>query len=52
VATLGGRTFGLDARTGRKRWSFAAGQYTPLVADDERAYLTGYSRLYALEPAP
>jgi outer membrane protein assembly factor BamB len=52
VSTLGGRTFGLDARTGRKRWSFAAGQYTPLVADDERAYLTGYSRLYALEPAP
>ncbi len=50
VSTLAGRTFGLAARTGKRRWAFPAGQYTPIVADPERAYLTGYSRIYALEP--
>lgn len=43
-----GRTFALDARTGRRLWSFPDGEYAPLVTDGRRAYLVGYSRLFAL----
>jgi outer membrane protein assembly factor BamB len=49
-ATLGERTYGLDARTGEEVWTFPDGQYTPIVADEERVYLTGYRRVYGLEP--
>ncbi|MGH7358654.1 MAG: PQQ-binding-like beta-propeller repeat protein [Candidatus Rokuibacteriota bacterium] len=49
-STLEERTFALDARTGRKIWEFPDGKYTPIVADDDRLYLTGYRRLYGLEP--
>jgi len=50
-ATLERRTYVLDARTGRQVWSFPDGEYTPLVADADRAYLVGYARIYALKPA-
>ncbi len=50
-STVEERTFALDARTGRKLWEFPDGKYTPIVADEERVYLTGYKRLYGLEPA-
>lgn len=43
-------TFALDARTGRRVWRFADGEYSPLVADRERVYVLGRTRLYALEP--
>jgi outer membrane protein assembly factor BamB len=49
-STLERRTYGLDARTGKRVWSFPDGQYTPIVADEERLYLTGYTRVYGLEP--
>lgn len=49
-STLEERTFALDARSGRKVWEFADGQYTPVSADEERLYLTGYKRIYGLEP--
>ena len=45
------RTFGLDARTGRLVWTFADGEYTPVVADTRQAYLVGYTHLYALARA-
>jgi outer membrane protein assembly factor BamB len=51
VSTLEGRTWGLRVSNGKQRFSYPAGQYTPVVADEERIYLTGYSRVYALEPA-
>ena len=44
------RTFALDARTGKLVWSFPDGKYSPLVADDTRVYLAGFTRLYALVP--
>jgi outer membrane protein assembly factor BamB len=44
------QTYGLDARTGARRWVFPDGKYTPLVADAERVYIVGYSRIHALEP--
>jgi outer membrane protein assembly factor BamB len=50
VATLSERTYAFDARTGRRVWSFPDGKYTPLVADADRAYLVGYTRIYGLDP--
>jgi len=44
------RTFALDARTGRPVWTFPDGEYSPLVADSHRAYLTGLTNVYALAP--
>lgn len=45
-----GRTYGLNARTGRLVWSFPDGKYTPVVADKKHVYLVGYARLYGLAP--
>lgn len=45
------RTFALDARTGRLVWTFPDGEYSPLIADSHRAYLTGLTNVYALAPA-
>ena len=50
VSTLERRTFGVDARSGRRVWSFPDGKYTPIVADRERAYVVGYTRIYGLTP--
>ena len=44
------RTYALDARTGRKVWSFPDGHYSPIVADSDRVYLAGSTRVYGLEP--
>ena len=45
------RTFAVDARTGRLVWRFPDGEYSPVIADDERLYLTGYTSLYGLAPS-
>jgi outer membrane protein assembly factor BamB len=44
------RTFAVDARTGRLVWRFPDGEYSPVIADRERLYLTGFTHLYALAP--
>ena len=44
------RTFALDARTGKIAWRFPDGEYSPVIADRERLYLTGYTHLYGLVP--
>jgi outer membrane protein assembly factor BamB len=44
------RTFALDARTGKVVWRFPDGEYSPVIADRERLYLTGYTSLYVLVP--
>jgi outer membrane protein assembly factor BamB len=50
-AEAGGRaTYALDARTGALVWQFPDGHYSPIVADEERVYLAGSTRLYALQP--
>jgi outer membrane protein assembly factor BamB len=49
-STLKGRTFALDAESGEVVWRFDDGEYTPLVADEDRAYVVGRERIYALEP--
>jgi outer membrane protein assembly factor BamB len=42
------RTFAVDARTGRLVWRFNDGEYSPVIADRERLYLTGFTALYGL----
>ena len=49
-ATLRGRTYVVDGRAGRLVWTFPDGEYTPVVADAERVYLVGHTRIYALDP--
>ena len=49
-ATLKGRTYGLDAATGKQLWTFPDGRYSPVVADKQRLYLVGYAKVYAFEP--
>jgi outer membrane protein assembly factor BamB len=45
------RTFAVDARTGRLVWRFPDGEYSPVIADRERLYLTGFTSLYGLVPS-
>jgi outer membrane protein assembly factor BamB len=53
-ATLGkktnGRTYALNARTGKLVWSFPDGKYTPAVAEQGRLFLVGYARIYGMVP--
>jgi outer membrane protein assembly factor BamB len=44
------RTFALDAVTGALVWRFPDGEYSPVIADRERLYLTGFTSLYGLAP--
>jgi outer membrane protein assembly factor BamB len=44
------RTFALDAATGRLVWRFPDGEYSPVIGDPERLYLTGLTSLYGLAP--
>jgi outer membrane protein assembly factor BamB len=50
-ATLKGTTYGVDALTGKQVWTFPDGKYSPVVADAHHLYLTGYGRIYGLEPS-
>ena len=45
---LKGTTYALDARTGRKLWTYPDGKYTPVVAEKGRLFLIGYARLYGM----
>jgi outer membrane protein assembly factor BamB len=45
-----GRTYGVDARTGKQVWRFGDGRYTPLLADEDRVYLVGWQAIYGLHP--
>ena len=44
------RTYAVDARTGRLVWEFPDGEYSPVVTDGRRLYVTGYTTVYALAP--
>ena len=44
-------TYAVRARDGKTVWHFGDGKYAnPVVADDERIYVTGQSHEYALAP--
>ena len=44
------QTFAVDAAAGRLEWTFPDGEYSPVVSDGMRVYLTGYTALYGLVP--
>jgi outer membrane protein assembly factor BamB len=44
------RSFAVDAATGRFVWRFPDGEYSPVVTDGVRVYVTGYTALYGLTP--
>jgi outer membrane protein assembly factor BamB len=46
-STFKQRTYALDARTGKVVWRYPDGRYTPLVADEQHAYIVGRARVYA-----
>jgi outer membrane protein assembly factor BamB len=44
-------TYAVRARDGKRVWRFGAGKYAnPVVADEQRIYITGQSNEYALAP--
>jgi outer membrane protein assembly factor BamB len=45
-------TIAVDARTGRRVWSYPDGAYSPIVADRDRVYLVGRTRVYGLDEKP
>jgi outer membrane protein assembly factor BamB len=45
-----GRTYALNARTGKLVWSFPDGKYTPVVAETGRLFLIGYGTVYGMVP--
>ena len=45
-----GRTLALDVRTGRRRFAFPDGRYSPAVAIEARLVLTGVRTLYGFAP--
>lgn len=49
-STLADRTYALDASTGRQLWTWPNGRYSPVVSDDTRLYLVGYSRMWGMVP--
>ena len=50
-STFAHRTYALAAATGRLLWTWPDGEYSPVVTDGRRLYLTGRGRIYALTTA-
>ena len=46
-STFSRKTFALDMESGKEVWTFPDGRYTPLVADEERTYIVGQTKVYA-----
>jgi outer membrane protein assembly factor BamB len=47
-STFSGRTYALDAATGRQALVWDDGKYSPVVAGERRLYFVGLGKLYAL----
>jgi outer membrane protein assembly factor BamB len=43
-------TYGINARTGKKTFSYHTGAYMPALSDGKNLYLVGYSSIHALRP--
>ncbi|MDX6425662.1 MAG: hypothetical protein QOD52_1067 [Gaiellaceae bacterium] len=50
-STFAHRSYALAASTGRLLWTWPDGEYSPVVTDGRRIYLTGRGRIYALTTA-
>ncbi len=49
-SSFNGRTYALDARTGKPLWYFRRGKYGAVVTDGKWLYLVGYARVFAMAP--
>jgi outer membrane protein assembly factor BamB len=47
-STFAHRTYALAAATGQPLWTWPDGEYSPVVTDGRRIYLTGRGRIYGL----
>jgi outer membrane protein assembly factor BamB len=47
-STFAHRTYALAAATGHLVWTWPDGEYSPVITDGRRLYLTGRGRIYAL----
>ena len=45
-----GKTYAIDGRTGKLRWSWAAGAYSPITATSSVILVTGHHTIYAFKP--
>ena len=45
-----GRTYALNARTGKQVWTYPDGKYSPVVAVQGRLFLVGYGKVYGMVP--
>ena len=43
-------TSGLDLRTGKPRFSFPDGEFSPIITDGKAVFLIGYSTIYQMLP--
>jgi outer membrane protein assembly factor BamB len=51
AATFDGtNTYGINARTGKRTFSYHTGAYMPGISDGKNLYLVGYSSIHALKP--
>lgn len=44
------KTVGVDAKTGKKVFGWGSAGYTPVISDGERAFLTGFTTIWAFDP--
>ena len=49
-SSFDGGTTGLGVKTGKVRFRWPDGRYTPVISDGRRIYLTGYAQVYGLVP--
>ncbi len=51
AATFDGtNTYGISARTGKRKFSYHTGAYMPALSDGKNLYMVGYSSIHALQP--
>ena len=43
------RTFGVDAKTGKRVFDWGSAGFTPVISDGERVYLTGFQTVWAFD---
>jgi outer membrane protein assembly factor BamB len=50
VGKESGKTYAVDGRTGKLKWSWAAGAYSPVTATSSVILVTGHHTIYAFKP--
>lgn len=50
ISDFAKRTYGFSAKTGKQRWTFKDGRYSPITASRGMILLTGWRTLYGFKP--